>query len=79
MPQGERPVEGVAGGALQGGQVLPRLWGRGARAKVLKTASRVELRKSRRERMSSMARRCRSRQLRISEVGLDLAARQRRT
>ena len=58
----------------------PRLWGRVARAKVLKTASQVELRKSRRvERVNSMASRCRSRQSRIREVGLDLAARQKRT
>ena len=40
----------------------PRLWARGAGAKVLKTASQVELRMSRWvERVSSMARQCRSR------------------
>ena len=73
-------MEGVAGGALQGGQVLPQALGREARAKVLKTASQVELRKSRRvESGNSMASRCRSRQSRIREVGLDLAARQKRT
>ena len=74
--QKEESVEGPCRVA----RCSPRLWGRGARAKVLKTASQVELRKSRRvERVNSMASRCRSRHSRIREVGLALAARQKRT